>query len=108
MTINYSCQIAEKVKPGDYLQNFVWLCGSPPSPAVQEEKEGTEKLNYLCQSSFPVPVLHLSYHGAVLGLMIRRYLEVGKRRREAEAIWCLDEERRHRAQLALNFGGTYP
>lgn len=58
------------------MQNFIGLCGSPPPPAVQEEKEGREKLNYLCQSSSPAPVLHLSYHGAVLGLTIRRYLEL--------------------------------
>lgn len=73
-------------------ENFRLLCGSPQSPAVKEEKEGTEELNYLCQSSLSVTGLHLSYYSAFLGLMIRHYLELGIRRK-AEVIWLFGKKK---------------
>lgn len=59
---------------------------------LQKEKKGAEELNYLCQSSLSVTGIHLSYHSTFLGLMIRHYLELG--RRKTEVIWLLERKKK--------------
>lgn len=57
------------------------------SSSYRREKKCRE-LNYLCQSSLSVRGIHLSYHSTFLGLMIRHYLELG-RRRKTKVVWLL-------------------
>lgn len=80
------------------------------SSGCRRGKKGAEELNYLCQSSLSVRGIHLSYHSTFLGLMIRHYLELG-RRRKTEVIWLLGRKKKkklyYQAQLTKTISEEY-